>query len=87
MRAYGNLEFVCHQDNGQNILNTGQSCRIDLTILNRVLHEQLLENNRGGDLLSSSNPNSKGSEAIRNTFITEDIIPRGGLFDPIGTEL
>lgn len=85
VRADGDIELLGHQKNSENLVNTSDTASIDLTEIDGLSLEELLEDDTVLDVLAGGDT-SAGIQGFANGSVAKDIIGRGGLLNEEGLE-
>lgn len=74
VRAHGNPELSRHQKNGEDLAHSPETTRVNLTYVDRLGLQELLERHPVVGVLSGSNTNPVRLQLFPNRSVTESII-------------
>jgi len=80
------VELLCHQKNGEDLINTTHTAGIDLADVNGAGCEELFEDDAVLAHFTRRDTDAVGAESVADGFVAEDIVGGGGLFDEPGLE-
>ena len=86
VRADGDAELGGHEENGEDLVDAGQSTRVDLADVDGVQLEQLLENHSVVGVLSGSDTDAVRLEGLSDGGVSDRVVRSGGLLDEPGLE-
>lgn len=81
------IEFLGHEKNGQDFVDTTHSASVDLADVNSARGEELLENYAVLAHFSGSNADPIGAESVSDGFMAKNVVRGSWLFDEPGFEL
>ena len=74
MRTHGNAELGRHQKDGEDLAHSTETTRVDLTYVDSLGLQELLEGHPVVGVLSGSNTDSVGLQLFPDGSVTESII-------------
>lgn len=84
VRANRDIEFCGHEDDGEVLVDSGETATIDLADINGVGLQKLFEHDPVVAVLTSGDANSGFAP---DAGVTEDVVGAGWLFHPPGIDL
>lgn len=80
----GDVEFLGHEQHGEDLVDAAHAAGVDLTDVDRALLEELLEDDAILAHLARGDADSVWFQGFADGLVAEDVVRRGGLFDEPG---